>query len=44
MLLWPGLRLLRDPLPQNGMALSNRASLYPPVMRLVLIASLFLPT
>ncbi len=44
MLLWPGLRPVRDPRPQNAMALFNRASLYPPVMRLVLIASLFLST
>ena len=44
MLLWPGLRPVRDPRPQNAMVLFNRASLYQPVMRLVLIESLFLPT
>lgn len=43
LLLWPGLRLLRSPRPQAAMALFNRASLYPPVMLLILIVSLSLP-
>lgn len=43
MLLRPGVTLLRSPTPQNAMALFNRASFYPPVMLLVLIASICLP-
>jgi 4-hydroxybenzoate polyprenyltransferase len=43
LLLWPGIRLLQSPLPQNAMALFNRASLYPPAMLLVLVASLYMP-
>ena len=43
LLVWPGLTLLRNPVPQSAMALFNRASLYPPALLLILIASLTLP-
>ncbi|WP_326600642.1 UbiA prenyltransferase family protein [Streptomyces sp. NBC_01803] len=39
-LLAPGLRLLRDPYPENAMAVFNRASLYPPAMLLIIVACL----
>jgi 4-hydroxybenzoate polyprenyltransferase len=43
LLIWPAIRLLRAPVPRNALSLFNRASLYPPVMLIVLIASLYLP-
>lgn len=43
LLLLPAARLLRTPTPERAMALFTRACLYPPVMLLVLIASLYLP-
>lgn len=43
LLIWPGLRLLRRPSPQNAMALFNRGSLYPPLMLAGLLLSLYLP-
>jgi 4-hydroxybenzoate polyprenyltransferase len=43
LLLWQGFMLLRTPTPQTALALFNRASLYPPALLMVLIASLSLP-
>ncbi len=43
LLLLPGLRLLRSPTPPVALALFNRASFYPPVVLLALIADLFVP-
>jgi 4-hydroxybenzoate polyprenyltransferase len=43
LLIWPGLALLRTPAPQLALSLFNRASLYPPAMLIVLIASLHIP-
>ncbi|WP_234347939.1 UbiA family prenyltransferase [Streptomyces specialis] len=39
-LLAPGLRLLREPYPENAMAVFNRASLYPPALLLIVLGSL----
>lgn len=43
LLLWPGFQLLRSPTPGKAMALFNRASLYPPAVLAILLASLYLP-
>ncbi len=43
LLVWPGIRLLRQPTPQQSLALFNRASFYPPAVLVALIASLYLP-
>jgi 4-hydroxybenzoate polyprenyltransferase len=43
LLIWPAIGLLRAPVPRNARSLFNRASLYPPAMLIVLIASLHLP-
>jgi 4-hydroxybenzoate polyprenyltransferase len=44
LLIWPAVRLLAAPVPRNALSLFNRASLYPPAMLIVLIASLYLPS
>ncbi len=43
LLLWPGVRLLQSPRPRVAMELFNRASLHPPAVLAILIASLLLP-
>ncbi len=43
LLIWPGVKLLRSPTPENAMGLFNRASFYPPVMLGLLLATLYLP-
>ena len=43
LLVLPGLKLMRSPRPETAMALFNGASLYPPAILAVAIASLYLP-